>query len=228
MAIDGDVLVVGAQDDQDEFIGSAYIYRRSGSMWTQEAKLAPDDSNLEDFGWYVAIKGNIIAVSDCNEGAIFIYEFDSLFNSWIYLQVQVMNDKCDAYFGSTLAFSQDGGLLIGCTGDVSNTGAVFYYTSSSGEGQYVFQQKFVASDGAPDDHFGRWGTVAVDGNVMVVGTPEDPSRGVYLFTKQDDLWVEVHKINSPDESSHFGGRVALSGNKLIVASSENAYSYTLY
>ena len=41
VAIDGDLLVMGDKDDQDR-IGSFYIYHHSGSTWMKEAKLDPN------------------------------------------------------------------------------------------------------------------------------------------------------------------------------------------
>ena len=71
------------------------------------------------------------------------------------------------------------------------------------EGQYVFQQKIVDSDGAPRDQFQSWGSVAEDGNVMVV-VKSKKYHVKSTFTKRDDLWVEDHKINDPYENSNFG------------------------
>src|SRR5262249_19870802 len=60
VALDGDTLVVGAPRDPinvfDEFQGVAYIFTRSGSVWTQRAKLTPTNATAENyFGSSVAV-----------------------------------------------------------------------------------------------------------------------------------------------------------------------------
>ncbi|MCK5733233.1 MAG: hypothetical protein KAI38_03545, partial [Candidatus Latescibacteria bacterium] len=60
VAIDGDYAIVGAQGDDDQGMdsGSAYIFRRSGSAWSQQEKLMASDGVLwVHFGWSVAISG---------------------------------------------------------------------------------------------------------------------------------------------------------------------------
>src|SRR5690606_41062401 len=55
VSTDGNTALVGAYWDdidgnQDQ--GSAYIYVRSGTTWTQQTKLlASDGANSDDFGW---------------------------------------------------------------------------------------------------------------------------------------------------------------------------------
>ena len=63
---------------------------------------------------------------------------------------------------------------------------------------------------------------------MAVGTNKESFGKVYLFTlSDDDTWIEFSAIDSPMGSKHFGKSVALSGNTLVVSSSNNAYSYSL-
>ena len=70
VAISGDTMVVGASGDDDEtgpnrinFIGSAYVFVRSGTTWTQQAKLTASDGAAGDFfGRGVAVSGNTIVV----------------------------------------------------------------------------------------------------------------------------------------------------------------------
>ena len=66
-AISGDTVVVGARGDDDDVTGvnsgSAYVFVRSGTTWTQEAKLTPSDAAAGDaFGVSVAISGDTVVV----------------------------------------------------------------------------------------------------------------------------------------------------------------------
>ena len=53
VALDGDTLVVGApyDDTNGTRSGAAYVYERSGSTWTEQAKLFPSNPEVEGFLW---------------------------------------------------------------------------------------------------------------------------------------------------------------------------------
>src|SRR6185436_20284325 len=65
VSISGDRIVVGADHDDTAAgsdAGSAYVFVRSGSSWTQEGKLTPADAAAGDvFGASVSISGDRIA-----------------------------------------------------------------------------------------------------------------------------------------------------------------------
>ena len=62
----GDTAVVGAQpanDDNGSNSGSAYVFVRTGSTWTEEAKLTASDGAAEDFfGYSVSVSGDTAVV----------------------------------------------------------------------------------------------------------------------------------------------------------------------
>ncbi len=61
VAIDGDTVIAGAQynDDAGTNSGSAYIFTRSGSTWTEQQKLTASDASSQDlFGSAVDVDGN--------------------------------------------------------------------------------------------------------------------------------------------------------------------------
>ncbi len=63
--IDGDTVVVGASGDDDDGSnsGSAYVFRRSGATWIQQAKLTSNDASWGDnFGNSVSIDGDTVVV----------------------------------------------------------------------------------------------------------------------------------------------------------------------
>ena len=68
VAIAGDTIVVGASGDDDEWqcSGSAYVFTRTGTTWTEQAKLTASDGAANDhFGGSVAIAGDTIVVGSC-------------------------------------------------------------------------------------------------------------------------------------------------------------------
>jgi hypothetical protein len=99
--------------------------------------------------------------------------------------------------------------------------------------QWVFEQKFLASDGASGDFFG-W-SVAVRGDIAVIGAPgvngcsgfDAGAAYVFRFEPQSSLWVEEAKLVSFDCSGgdHFGLAVSASeGVTLIGARYEDGNS----
>ncbi len=66
VAISGDTIVVGTPVDDDDgpASGSAYVFTRTGSVWTQQQKLTASDAyEVDRFGDAVSISGDTIAVA---------------------------------------------------------------------------------------------------------------------------------------------------------------------
>jgi len=88
VAIDGDKALAGAfGDDQGgSWSGSAYLFRRYGSKWFQQAKLRASEAAAYDyFGYSAALEGEVIIVgaySDddggVNSGSAYLFGFDNL------------------------------------------------------------------------------------------------------------------------------------------------------
>ena len=66
MAISGETVVVGASFHDGAgglFQGSAYVFVRSGGVWSQQQKLEASDAGKGDqFGFSVAISGETVVV----------------------------------------------------------------------------------------------------------------------------------------------------------------------
>ena len=83
MAISGDSIVVGAHEDDDagSNSGSAYVFTRSGTTWSQQAKLTANDAAEDDqFGFSVAISGDTVVVgvrldddAEADAGSLYVF-----------------------------------------------------------------------------------------------------------------------------------------------------------
>ncbi|MBN2441961.1 MAG: FG-GAP repeat protein [Spirochaetales bacterium] len=81
VSISGDTIVVGTKAD-DSGRGSAYIFVRDGTTWTQQSKLtASDRAEGDNFGCSVGISGSSAIIGaynnneiDVSNGAVYIYE----------------------------------------------------------------------------------------------------------------------------------------------------------
>ena len=80
--------------------------------------------------------------------------------------------------------TQDNGLLVGCPREQGGTGAVYYYTQTATVDQYILQQKIKSLDRVLNDIFGASDQIAVDGDIMVVGTDKDTNVTVHVSAKK--------------------------------------------
>lgn len=91
------------------------------------------------------------------------------------------------------------------------------------------QQELVASDAATDDFFGN--SVAMDGNIIVVGTRGDDDLGehtgsVYIWERSsDDTWYDVQKLTGEGDYDNFGQFVAISNEIIVVGTLTTQFMY---
>jgi hypothetical protein len=190
VALDGDTLVVGARnyDDNGSNSGSVYVFVRSGTTWTQQQKLVANDGASSDwFGNSVALDGDTLVVGaygDDDNGSISgsVYVFVRSGTTWSQQQKLVANDGvASGKFGDSVALNGDT-LVVGASGDDDKgdmSGSAYIYVRSGTT--WSQQQKLVASDGVAGDSFGVF--VALDGDTAVVGAyGDDGYKGsVYVF-----------------------------------------------
>src|SRR5690606_26972498 len=63
VALQGDVIAIGARNADPNGAGAFYLFRRSGNGWMEVAKVAPSDGKADDhFGFTIAMAGDIIVV----------------------------------------------------------------------------------------------------------------------------------------------------------------------
>jgi len=96
VSIDGDYAVIGAcyDDDNGYDSGSAYIFHRSETSWTEQEKItASDGADNDYFGWPVSISGDHVLIGasydDDNgddSGSAYIY-----YNDGVFIEEEQMN-----------------------------------------------------------------------------------------------------------------------------------------
>jgi hypothetical protein len=122
-------------------------------------------------------------------------------------------------------------------GTVAIVGAYGHYASGSPTGAaYIFrhdgqgwteEQRLMASDGGALDEFGR--AVAIDGDVAVIGAPNEGNPGTglpigqgaaYVFRRTSGVWSEDSKLMDLEgaPSDKFGAAVAISNGLAVVGS----------
>jgi hypothetical protein len=126
VAIAGDSVVVGAPAHSHAggtIAGAAYVFARGGVTWTQQAKLVAYDAvNFDQFGYAVAIAGDVALVSStrgdpaiANPGSV--YPFGRKRGSWFAESKLVAADPSwNHYYGTSLALVGETA-IIGARGD---------------------------------------------------------------------------------------------------------------
>ncbi len=192
---DGLRVVVGAQDEND--IGAAYIFYRTGSTWSQEEKIEPDDDQKgNNFGASVSIDGETVAVgapfSDpnlglgevTNAGAVYVYHRKAA--GWYQQDKLVLADAAAFdHFGESVKID-DTTIVVGATGqdyyNILRTGAAFVYQRKAGI--WELQTKIISGEPAADGDFGA--SITLDDTFIYVGEPGKNSLSnagsVHLYT----------------------------------------------
>ncbi len=245
VAIDGEYVIVGAEGESSS-AGAAYIFKRTGTTWTQQQKIVAADRAADDqFGRSVSISGEYAIVGaesedhDASGGnteslAGSAYIFKRTGTTWTQQQKIVAADRGRYdYFGAAVAISGDHALVgahyedhdANGTNFVANAGSV--YTFKQTNGVWSQQQKIVASDAGAQDVFGY--SLAISGEYAIVGAEgenDDASGGnyrtdagaAYIFKQTAGTWSEQQKIVPSDREKYdyFGVSVAINGNFAIV------------
>jgi len=234
VAISGDYALVGANGDNSGANlnqGSAYVFVRSGSSWTQQDKLTASDGAANDlFGRSVAISGNYALVgasfddvgADTDQGSAYIFVRSG--SSWTQQAKLTASDGAGSdRFGESVAISGDYALLGAFNDDVggdTDQGSAYVFVRSGSS--WTQQAKLTASDGAAFDSFGS--SVAISGNYALLGALSDDIGGdtdqgsAYVFVRSGSSWTQQAKLTASDGAGgdNFGISVALSGDHALV------------
>lgn len=238
VAIDESTAVVGAYSKTvgtGIWQGQAYVYVRSGSRWSEQAKLVASDGETEDaFGTSVSISGDTIIIGadskqvggHLRQGQAYIYVRTG--PSWSQQAKLVGSDSASFdYFGDSVAISLDTAIVGACGKSVGTNGgqgqAYVYVRSGT---SWIEQAKLAGSDGAPHDCFGY--SVALSRNTAVVGAHlkdvgANSAQGqAYVYVRSGTSWAEQAKLVASDGAAvdNFGFAVAVSGDTAVVGAAE--------
>lgn len=213
VAISGSTAVVGAPDSP---IGAAYVFVRSGGVWSQEAELTPSDGVIGDFfGYSVAISGSTVVVGafDARSGFGAAYVYERSGTTWSQ-QAELSPSDGDG-FGFSVAISGST-IAVGASAEDSYAGVVYVFVRSGTE--WTQQAELTASDGVPGDEFGQ--SVAVSGSTVVVGAAYANANtgSAYVFARAGTVWSQQAELmpSEPVAGEEFGRSVAISRATAVV------------
>ncbi|RFC45515.1 MAG: FG-GAP repeat-containing protein [Verrucomicrobia bacterium] len=252
----GATLVGGSQTDNTAASsGAAYVFTRSGTVWTQQAYIKASNTGAGDrFGGAVAISGDRAVVgaaaeaggattvdgngadnSKVNAGAAYVYRRDgTVWSADGYLKAS-NSDGGDA-FGTSVALSGDLA-MIGAPaeagdgsdpGDNSESAAGAAYVFERKGAQWVENEYLKAPTPAANKRFGF--SVAISGLTAAVGSRPNagPDESVYVFNRVGSAWTAETGLLPSAVSGliQFGYAVGVSGDVVIAGAPQEDSSTT--
>jgi hypothetical protein len=211
VSISGDTIVVGApledsnatgvngnqNDNSTPDSGAAYVFVRSGGVWTQQAYLKSSNPDIADlFGWSAAISGETVVVG-----------------AWLEASNATgvngnQNDNSAAVSGAAYVFTRSGSAwsqqayLKASNTDVSDSFG--FSVAISGD---------TIAIGAP---FESSNATGVNGNQS--NNTGGSSGAAYVFVRSGGVWTQQAylKASNTDAGDLFGYAISISGNSVLV------------
>lgn len=216
VALDGDTALVGAIGDNNG-TGSAYVFVRNGTTWTEQDHLfAPDGAEFGFFlGLSVALDGDTALMYGGGSGHVFVRDG----TAWTE-QAQLLPGEA----GGSMALADDTALVL-------SGGKVVVFVRNGTV--WTEEGQLTASDGVPGDTFGN--SMALTGDTALIGTSNDEtSAGVsagsaYVFVRNGTTWTEQAHLFASNGSafSTFGKSVALADDTALAGAdgAQTAYVF---
>ena len=247
VAIDGDVIAVGAINGGSSDKGSVYVYIKPVDGWadkTQDAILtASDGASSDSLGRSVAIDGDVIVtgaiaassggVSHGGAAYLFVKPGGGWANMTQTAKLTASNAVAWDWYGISVAVSGDV-VVVGADssapGGLADAGSAYVYVKPGGGWADNTEDAILtASDATSSASLGS--SVAIEGDVTVAGA-SDASSGavsyagaVYVFVKPGGGWddmTQTAKLTASDIAGFDSLGVSASiNNDIVVAGAQN-------
>lgn len=210
VALDGDTALVGTHGHD-----AAYVFVRSGSSWTEQAKLVDPTVSLT-FGEAVAVSADTAVVGvmldESSKGAVYVFVRSGV--TWT-VQAKLATTDDAVGLGQSLAISGDT-VVAGARLPALGEGAAYVFTRTGTS--WSAPAKLGAEAGLGGFQLGK--RVAIDGDTLVVST-NDPSgqQAAHVLKRSGSSWAPSGVLAAGLPSSDGRGpAVALSGATVLVGS----------
>jgi len=226
VSVSGDTAVIGAPGRNNQQ-GAAYVFVRTGGVWTQQQELTASGGAAGDaFGGSVSVSGDTALVGADGEGGSqgAAYVFVRSGGVWTQQQKLTASDAAPAdSFGYSVSLSGDTAIVAAPNRNGSR-GAAYAFVRSGGV--WTQQQELTASDGAAYDAFGS--SISVSGDtVLVAAMAKNPDGAVYVFVRSQGVWTQRQKLTASDGAvgDAFGNAVSLSGGTAVIGAQNKGAAY---
>jgi hypothetical protein len=197
VSISGEYAIVGAPGDSvgTSYQGSAYIFKRNGDTWAQQAKIiSSDGSNGDGFGSAVAIDGSYAVVgapqndvgTHTNRGSAYVFIRSG--TTWTQQShLGPIGGISNDAFGSSVDISGSY-IIVGAPYDdgPSSTNRGCAYIFSRVGSLWSQQAQLIPSYAITDTQFGY--SVSISGSSVIIGNPI--TFGAFVFVRNGSAWTE--------------------------------------
>jgi lipocalin len=204
---DGNTVIVGGPSDGFTGAGAAWVFTRSGGVWTQQGdKLVGTGAIIGGAwqGWSVSLSddGNTAIVGgpvdNGSTGAVWVFTRSG--GVWTQQGDKLVGTGAVgfAFQGDSVALSEDGNTaIVGGFGDNSVTGAAWVFTRSGTV--WAQQGDKLVGTGAIGPFPTRQGwsvSLSDDGNTAIVGglADNDDTGAAWLYTRSNGVWSQQAKL----------------------------------
>jgi len=241
VAVNADTAVVGAWGKEVGTHleqGAAYVFVRSGGVWTQQQEITENGAAGDLFGRSVAVTGNTVVIGapgksnpHVNQGAAYVFVRKAA--AWTKQQELIASNGANHdYFGAAVALSGDTA-LIGAPNNINppNPGEGVAYVFVRSAGQWAQQQELKAANGTLRNGFGA--SVGLSGNTAWISAIETLLRGqiqsiAYAFARGGGVWAQKQEVKAAAASgfaSAFPSPVAVDGDTAVIGANLDGAAY---
>ncbi|HMV44009.1 MAG TPA: FG-GAP repeat protein [Leptospiraceae bacterium] len=197
-----------SSDNSADLSGAAYVFRRTGTTWTNDAYLKAPNAELGDnFGGSVSISGDTIVVGGIGEDSN---------------QTTITNGTTNALnsssgFGAAYVFRRTGSTWAN---------EAYLKAPNAGMDDFFGWSVSVNNDtivvGARDEDSNQ--TTITNGSIASANNSSTNSGAVYVFRRTGTIWVNEAYLKAPNAEANdkFGSAVSISGNTTVVAATGEA------
>jgi len=215
LSYDGTVCAIGTAESSTEYSpGSAYVFVKSGGVWSQQTKIDPPDGiHGGYFGRFLSISGdgNTIAVSaigSVNNPYIYVRSG----SAWNLQSRLVLSDggNYNTAIGAYISLSSDGN-TCGFLSHSVNPGLFVFERSGTTWTQVA---KILTGISATSSHMSRDATTCIVGSSQAGGPAGYMVGDAHVSVKRNGVWSTPVKIIATDgiNNDGFGNPVLLSGD----------------
>lgn len=236
VAISGDTAIVSHDEravSGNANQGAAFVFFRTGSVWTQQAMFVASDGAAQDnFATSVSVSGDRALIgapgadigTRLDQGAAYVFVRSA--NNWTQQSKLLAEDGLAGdYYGYSLSLFGNHAVVGAYLKDVGpNIDQGAAYVLEFLDNQWLQQARLISTDGRARDYFGF--TVVISCNNALVA-PFNADNGTnsekgsaYVFSMNDD-WQESAKLTASDglPNDGFGSALAIFGENALIGAS---------
>lgn len=215
---DGTVCAIGTSDSSTAYSpGSAYVFVKSGGVWSQQTKIDPPDGvHGGYFGRFLSISGDgntlaVSAISNANN-PLMPYIYVRSGSAWNLQSRLVLSDggNLNIGIGVFITLSSDGN-TCGFLSNSINTGMFLFERTGS---SWTQTAKILTGLGPASSHMSRDGTTCIVGSITGHGAGGSMTGNAHVSVKRNGVWTSPIKLMAVDgqHDDRFGLPVLLNSD----------------